>query len=659
MELVERIGSGGYGEVWLCRNALGGLRAVKIVRRAEFDDDRPYDREFSGIRKFEPISRTHEGFVDLLQVGRNDTEGWFYYVMELADPIPTSVGDDVRSLTSDFPPKLELPASNLATSYTPRTLASEVKLRGAIPLDECLRIARSLTRALAELHRHDLVHRDIKPSNIIFVGGIPKLADIGLVASATDARSFVGTEGFIPPEGPGTPQADLYSLGILLYVIATGKTHRDFPEPAADLAARPDRACYLELSVIIHRACQANPRDRYQTATALLADLERLQSGQSIKRRHAIQRVWKWSWKAAACLGLAALLFLFVKNERQRRSVLAEQNLTPWEKHGTTNIAAWQAWQRALQMGNTYTTAGLSNAIQEWERAAALDPNYVAAWSTLSVTITIAVTEGYLPGTNALPRAKFCAQTAIALKPKAGAPYGSLAQCTLDMDYDFTKAEPLFRKGIELDPANWISRSNFAWELLYQGHFAEAEQIWKRIKQEQPEREGSYVGLGYLACSVGNYADGLALFDDGIRLAPNRPRWRMIRGDFLWALNQHPVAAQDWLDEVELGGFPFLDRESDSATLRQVLNQRGPEAFLDRLIALCEERQRAGQFVSGFDLARLYAHAGNHAKALDNLERAIDEHRGMLLSVNVNPAFKSLRNEPRFHAVLRRLKLEK
>src|SRR5438046_2769309 len=83
LDLIQPIGSGAYGEVWLGRNSLGSLRAVKIVRRAEFDDDRPYEREFSGIRKFEPISRTHEGFVDLLQVGRNDAEGWFYYVMEL------------------------------------------------------------------------------------------------------------------------------------------------------------------------------------------------------------------------------------------------------------------------------------------------------------------------------------------------------------------------------------------------------------------------------------------------------------------------------------------------------------------------------------------------------------------------------------------------
>ena len=69
------------------------------------------------------------------------------------------------------------------------------------------------------------------------MNGAPKLADIGLVAETSDARSFVGTEGFIPPEGPGAPQADLYSLGKVLYEISTGNDRRDFPAlPDAALA---------------------------------------------------------------------------------------------------------------------------------------------------------------------------------------------------------------------------------------------------------------------------------------------------------------------------------------------------------------------------------------------------------------------------------------
>src|SRR5262245_45941305 len=84
-ELLRRIGRGSYGEVWLARNMVGSYHAVKVVRRESFEDSRPYEREFEGLQQFEPLSRTHEGLVDVLQVGRNEEREFFYYVMELAD----------------------------------------------------------------------------------------------------------------------------------------------------------------------------------------------------------------------------------------------------------------------------------------------------------------------------------------------------------------------------------------------------------------------------------------------------------------------------------------------------------------------------------------------------------------------------------------------
>src|SRR5262245_19637510 len=85
-ELLRRIGKGSYGEVWLARNVMGTYRAVKVIYRHSFDTARPFERELSGIQRFEPVSRLHDGLVDILQVGRNEPEGYFYYVMELADP---------------------------------------------------------------------------------------------------------------------------------------------------------------------------------------------------------------------------------------------------------------------------------------------------------------------------------------------------------------------------------------------------------------------------------------------------------------------------------------------------------------------------------------------------------------------------------------------
>src|SRR5437016_1491360 len=209
--LVRRIGRGSYGEVWLARSSMGSYRAVKVVDRKFFKDKRPFERELSGIRKFEPISRSHNGFIDVLHAGLNEAEGYFFYVMEL--------GDD-QVLGQNIVPE----------DYAPRTLSSELAHAGKLPVEECLRLGLALGDALAELHRHGLVHRDVKPSNIIFVDGVPKLGDIGLVAEVDETQSYVGTEGFIPPEGPGTPKADIYALGKVLYETLTGRDRQDFPE---------------------------------------------------------------------------------------------------------------------------------------------------------------------------------------------------------------------------------------------------------------------------------------------------------------------------------------------------------------------------------------------------------------------------------------------
>ena len=341
-ELLKIIGGGSYGEVWLARTALGAYRAVKIVHRHNFDHARPFEREFAGIQKFEPISRSHEGLVDLLQVGRNDAAGYFYYVMELADDVGSKRIDGVMDSWIDG----GTPADHQSTTqsiqhpatYTPCTLRSLLRPNpqpsalnpqptARLPLDECIQLGLSLTNALAYLHGQGLVHRDIKPSNIIFVGGVPKLADVGLVTGVDESRSYVGTEGFIPPEGPGSPQADLYSLGIVLYAMSTGKSHQDFPEPLADLAAQPDHARWLEFNTVIHKACRAEVRQRYQTAEKMHADLELLCAGQSVKRLHLVERRLALLTRIGTLVVLLAVIAAGVLFQTNRARRIATQNL--------------------------------------------------------------------------------------------------------------------------------------------------------------------------------------------------------------------------------------------------------------------------------------------------------------------------------------------
>ena len=265
--LLRQIGKGAYGEVWLARSTLGSLRAIKIIWREDFAHSKPYDREFRGIEQFEPISRQHEALVDILQVGRNEEAGCFYYVMELADP---SGCDD--------------PAS-----YAPRSLAAELKKNGPMPVSAVASLGASLAEGLIFLHGHGLVHRDIKPANILFVGGRPKFGDVGLVTQIGGEQSFVGTEGFIAPEGPGTAGADIFALGLVLYEAATGLSHHDFPQLPAALVSSPEVDDFAELNAVLLRACDPRPERRYADAAPLRKDLEALTDGRSVRRLRQLE----------------------------------------------------------------------------------------------------------------------------------------------------------------------------------------------------------------------------------------------------------------------------------------------------------------------------------------------------------------------------------
>ncbi len=252
------IGRGAYGEIWLARTVTGAFRAVKIVYRKTFESERSFLREFEGMSAFEPISRAHRGFINILHVGR--TTSYLYYSMELAD-------DHLDGRRIDI------------GSYEPRTLKTDLTRHKRLSADESIRLGLSLTEALEALHTRGLTHRDIKPSNIIFIEGVPKLADIGLVATSGQ-QSFVGTEGYVPPEGPGTPCADVYSLGKLLYETCTGKDRLDFPEVDSQLSTRPDRDRLLQLNEVLIRACANDPKKRYDSAAEMHRDLSALERGE-------------------------------------------------------------------------------------------------------------------------------------------------------------------------------------------------------------------------------------------------------------------------------------------------------------------------------------------------------------------------------------------
>jgi CHASE2 domain-containing sensor protein len=265
---------GAFGKVWIVRNSVHQWQALKAVYLSNFGpNSHSYEREFSGIEKYKPISDKHPALLRVDFVSMKKPEGYFYYVMELGD-----------ALNPGWEQK--------PSSYVPKDLA---KVRAThkgkrLPVRECVRIGLSLTAGLQFLHQQGLTHRDVKPQNIIFVKGEPKLADVGLVAEIRppgEQLTMSGTPGYMPPppERPGTAVADIYGLGMVLYVILTGRDPTFFPEIDTTFVDEVNPAEFAPLNQVILKACDPDVKRRFASAAemaAALLDVQRALGEQSV-----------------------------------------------------------------------------------------------------------------------------------------------------------------------------------------------------------------------------------------------------------------------------------------------------------------------------------------------------------------------------------------
>ncbi len=291
--MLRLIGKGSYGEVWLARSVTGAMRAVKVVQRSDFQ----YRQDLRARVRGDPEVRA-----DLAQPPRpgrraarrpQSRQG----LLLLRDGARRRSGARCRDH-----PRAVCGAD---------TLASDINQRedGRLSVDECIEAGANLADGLHYLHQRGLTHRDVKPSNVIFVEGVAKLADIGLVA-ASGQRTFVGTEGFVPPEGPGSPAADIYSLGDG----ALRGEHRKRPARVpgayrADCQMSPSGRSGGAMNAVVCKACSQKPKDRYAEAGRVRAGASAYQGWPRPPQNPARQTVPHVMWA-----GLLAALIMFSRH---------------------------------------------------------------------------------------------------------------------------------------------------------------------------------------------------------------------------------------------------------------------------------------------------------------------------------------------------------
>ena len=259
-EMVEKIGNGGMATVYkaidkvLKRNV-----AVKILR-----DEFTTDEEF--IKRFEVEAQsaarlTHPNIVSIYDVG---VEGNLYYiVMELIQ------GKTLKEII--------------------------IEERGPLPWKWSVNVAIQIASALEMAHRNNIIHRDIKPHNIIITeDGIAKVTDFGIAKAVSNSTitafgTTIGSVHYFSPEhargGYTDAKSDLYSLGVVMYEMMTGKVPFDADTPVSvalkHMQEEPEEPIEVNPNIptavnkIIMKAMQKDTTLRYQSATEMLADLRK------------------------------------------------------------------------------------------------------------------------------------------------------------------------------------------------------------------------------------------------------------------------------------------------------------------------------------------------------------------------------------------------
>jgi eukaryotic-like serine/threonine-protein kinase len=266
-EYIREIASGGYGYVYLFSRQQGDQLqyvAGKFIYRHVFgpledpSSAAAYERAFEGLQNFRSLSADSPYLLKIFDVRQRHEEGYFCYMMELADDLQTG--------------RIILPAE-----YRPHTLKNELERDGTrkrLPARQCLRMAIQLARGLDVLHASGFTHRDVRPSNIIFVDDVPKLADIDLLADADQTLASYIPKDYAAPEGVHAVAADLFSFGKTLYEMCTGLPVKSFPCLPRDVREWEDHRLFLRLNEVMARACASHVRRRYRSAKEMLRDLD-------------------------------------------------------------------------------------------------------------------------------------------------------------------------------------------------------------------------------------------------------------------------------------------------------------------------------------------------------------------------------------------------
>jgi serine/threonine-protein kinase len=322
----------------------------------------------------------------------------------------------------------------------------------------------------------------------------------------------------------------------------------------------------------------------------------------------------------------------------------------------TENVAAHNLYLKGRYYWNQRTKEGIAQAIHCFEQAIAEDPEYALAYSGLADCHAIQVDYRGIPAAEGMQRAKEEARRALALDETLAEAHTSLAWVTFIYDWDWAGAEKAFRRAIELNPRYATARQWHAWLLTALGRTEHALAEGRSALELDPASVTVRRSMGWLYYYARRYDAAAEHLRRALAMDPTSSENHRVLG-----LVHTQRGA---LDEAETALRQALaphrgERESAYAlaALGYLQARRGDRAAAEERLRELEHRARE-EYVSPVALVTILVELDRADPALDWLERAYEERRGWLAYLTVEPVLDPLRGNPRFAALVRKMRLD-
>jgi tetratricopeptide (TPR) repeat protein len=315
-------------------------------------------------------------------------------------------------------------------------------------------------------------------------------------------------------------------------------------------------------------------------------------------------------------------------------------------KGGTPNLEAYQLYLRAMSSHDQFNKSSLDAADEYLDQAIKLDPSYGRAWLSLAWNTSWKTSSGFLDAAEGYERVRQLAQHALQLSPDLAEAHAWLAW-VFEVNWDWAAAETELQRAVAIDPTNPVALWFAAGPSSTLGRWDDAERQYRAALARDPLNPSLFQQLGDLVYyRTGRYAEAEMMYRKALELAPGAP-W--IRGNIGAALLQQGKTE---------AALAMVQQEADEAfrllILPIVLQANGRKAEADEalkaLIARWADR-------GAFSMAENYAYRGDHDLALQWLERASEQKNYILLGIVGDPLFANLADDPRYKAILRKMKL--